>query len=177
MKRFKIGINEEKIIKAIGLGVLIFFAAGSPKFSREISKMIINYGKKGFNDLLKNLKNKNVITISGEKVQLTKKGRKLLQEIELSKMKITKSNKWNGKWLVVSYDIPELYKKSRNVFRWVLENNDFAQLHKSLWVSPYDCKEEIAIFAKNLGVQNDVILMTTDRLPNQDRILELYDFK
>jgi hypothetical protein len=177
MNRFRIGVNEEKIIEAIGLGFIVVAVLTSPNLPRILIPFIKRRGQKEFKKLLKGLEEKRVVYLSGEKIKLTKKGKKLLSEIYLSKFSITKSEKWDGKWRVVSYDVPEIYKKSRNLFRMVLENNDFILLHKSLWASPYDCKEEIAVFAKNLGVQNDVIIMTADKLPDQDDLLRNFNLK
>lgn len=176
-RRFKLGENEKEIIKVIGLGLLVVASLALPNLPLAINSIQKVRGNKGLRKLLKQLKKKNVIYLGGEKIKLTAKGRKLLDEIYLSEFKIVKSEKWDKKWRLVSYDIPEIYKKSRNLFRKVLENNDFYQVHKSLWVSPYDCKEEIAVFAKNLGLSKYVIVMTTDKLPNQKEMIEYFGLK
>jgi len=179
MKRLKLGINERKIIQAIGFGFLVVVALSSPspKLPQILISLIKRRGQKEFKKLLKKLEEKRVVYLSGEKIKLTKKGRKLLDEIYLSEFKITKSDKWDGQWRLVSYDVPEIYKGSRNLFRKVLENNGFYHIHKSLWVSPYDCKEEIAVFCKNLNMTKDVIVMTTDHLPNQQDMIEHFKLK
>lgn len=177
MSRLKFGINERKIIQGIGIGVLAFAALTSPNLPRVLLPILKKRGQKGFSKILKQLEEKRVVYLSGDKIRLTKKGRKLLDEIYLSNFKITKTDKWDGLWRLVSYDVPEKYKKSRNIFRKVLENNGFIQIHKSLWVSPYDCKEEIAVFCKNLNMTNDVIVMTTDHLPNQEEMIEHFGLK
>ena len=177
MKRLKLGVNERKIIQGIGLGFLVIVALTSPNLPRVLIPLIKRRGQKEFRKLLKKLEEKRVVYLSGEKIRLTKKGRKLLDEIYLSEFKITKSDKWDGHWRLVSYDVPEIYKNSRNIFRQVLENNGFCQIHKSLWVSPYDCKEEIAVFCKNLNMTKDVIVMTTDHLPNQNDMVEHFGLK
>jgi len=175
--RLKLGENEKEIIKAIGLGLLVVASFALPNLPiaiRQIQKM---RGNKGFQKLLKQIEKKRYVRLSGEKIKLTAKGRKLLDEIYLSEFKIAKSEKWDKKWRLVSYDIPEIYKKSRNIFRKVLENNNFYQIHKSLWVSPYDCKEEIAVFAKNLGLSEYVIVIATERLPNQREMIGYFGLK
>lgn len=177
MSRFRIGIDEEKIIQAAATGIVIVAAITSPNLPKILMPILKKRGKKGFYDLLKKLKEKRVINLSGEEIKLTNKGKKLLKEIYLLNFKIEKTDKWDGWWRLVSYDVPELYKKSRNIFRRVLEQNGFHQIHKSLWVSPYDCKEEIAIFCKNLNMTNDVIVMTTDHLPNQEEMIEHFNLK
>lgn len=179
MGRFKIGVNERTIIQAIGLGFLILVALGSPspKLPRALISLIKRRGQKEFKKILRQLEAKRAVYLSGEKIKLTKKGRKLLDEIYLSNFKIEKSDKWDGQWRLVSYDVPEIYKKSRNIFRKVLESNGFYQIHKSLWVSPYDCKEEIAVFCKNLNMTKDVIVITTDHLPNQKQMIAHFGLK
>lgn len=177
MGRLKIGINERKIIECIGSGFILIAALTSPNLPRVLMPFVKKRGIKWIKKLLKQLEDKNVVNLSGEKILLTKKGKKLLNEIYLSNFTITKNEKWDGLWRLVSYDVPEKYKKSRNIFRNVLEQNGFHQVHKSLWVSPYDCKEEIAVFCKNLNMINDVIVMTTDHLPNQEEMVELFEIK
>jgi len=175
MRRLKIGLNEKEIIEYIGLGFVLIAALTSPNLPRVLMPLVKKRGIKWIKKILKQLEDKRVVYLSGEKIRLTKKGRKLLNKIYLSEFKITKQEKWDGLWRLVSYDVPEIYKNSRNVFRGVLENNGFQQIHKSLWVSPYDCKEEIAVFCKNLNMTKDVIVMTTDHLPNQKEMIEHFN--
>lgn len=177
MRRLKVGINEKEVIEYIGLGFVLLAAFTSPNLPRVLIPLIKKRGIKWIRKLLKQLEEKRVVYLSGEKILLTKKGRKLLNELYLSNFKIIKTNKWDGKWRLVSYDVPEIYKKSRDIFRRVLENNGFYQIHKSLWVSPYDCKEEIAVFCKNLNMTKDVIVMNTDFLPNQNDMIEHFNLK
>jgi len=68
---------------------------------------------------------------------------------------------------LVSYDIPDYLKRERDWFRYNLERLGFKKVQESLWVFPYECKEEIAVLAQNLKIAPFVILMTTDFLPRQ----------
>ena len=53
----------------------------------------------------------------------------------------------------------------------ILERNNFYQTQKSLWVYPYECKEEIAVICKNLNILPYVIVMTTEKLPNEEKMV------
>lgn len=167
IRRLKIGENEKEIIKVVGLGVFMIASIAFPNLPIAIQPILKMRGHKGFQKLIKKLKNKNIINLGGEKVKLTRKGRELLKEIYLSELKIPKPKEWDGVWRLVSYDIPEKYKKSRDLFRSVLERNNFYQVQESLWVSPYECKEEIAVLAKNINITPYIIALSTDSLPNQ----------
>jgi len=166
-KQFRIGENEKEIIKYIGLGVLVVASFALPNLPIAIRSIEKMRGNKGLQKLIKNLKNKNIIYLGGEKIKLTKQGKKLLKEIYLSEIEIIKTKKWDGIWRLVSYDIPEKYKKSRNLFRLILERNNFYKIQESLWVNPYECKEEIAVLANDISITPYIIVLSTDHLPNQ----------
>lgn len=174
---FRIGENEKKVLKYIGLGLLIYVGLGSPKMPQALLSIIKKRGQKGLRKLLKNLEKKRYINLGGEKIKLTKKGKTLLQEIAVSEIKFSKPDKWDGLWRLVSYDIPEVSKKFRDLFRNILERNGFCKIQESLWVFPYECKEEIAILAKQLNLSPYVVVMTTDHLPNQKEMVDHFGLK
>jgi len=105
--RLKFGNNERKIIEYIGLGFILVAALTSPNLPRVLMPLVKKRGIKWIKKLLKQLEDKNVVNLSGEKIQLTKKGKKLLNEIYLSNFTIIKNEKWDGLWRLVSYDVPE----------------------------------------------------------------------
>jgi len=115
--------------------------------------------------------------LGGERVKLTKKGRDLFKLVNLLNLEIKEPKKWDGVWRLVSYDIPDISKKKRDWFRGTLESLGFQTIQESLWVHPYECKEEIAVIAQNLGVADSVIIMTTDRLPNQEKMESIFRLK
>jgi len=178
-KRFKLGETEKEIIKAVGVGamVLVALSSPSPKLPKALLGILKERGPRYFSKLLKKMENKNVIYLGGEKVRLTKKGKELLKLINLQNMEIIKPKNWDGVWRLVSYDIPDISKKKRDWFRQTLESLGFQKIQESLWVHPYECKEEIAIIAQNLGVADSVIFMTTNHLPNQEKMMRKFGLR
>lgn len=128
-----------------------------------------------------NLEQKGLIFLSGDKVKLSAKGRKLLSKISHEDIVIKKPKKWNGVWQIVSYDIPVENNKERDYFRQKLEDWDFKKIQKSIWILPYECREEIAVLAKSLGINQYVLYFNTTHIPNEKKYLELfglaYDYK
>lgn len=173
--RFRLGENEKEIIKCIGLGLFVVASVVMPTLPVAVQPIIKMRGHKGFRKLLKNLEKKRYISLGGEKIKLTKGGKALLRNIRISELTFERANSWDGVWRLVSYDVPEIYKKDRDLFRSVLERNGFRKIQESLWVFPYECKERIAILAKDLGLSSFVVVMTTDHLPNQEEMLENFD--
>jgi phenylacetic acid degradation operon negative regulatory protein len=54
-----------------------------------------------------------------------------------------RSRDWDGRWYLVSFDIPETQKTSRNLLRKKLLMLGFGKLQRSLWISPYDHIKEV----------------------------------
>lgn len=77
------------------------------------------------------------------KVLLTEAGKKRVLEYQLEEMRIPKMNRWDHVWRLVMFDIPERYKKARGALREKIREFGFYQLQKSVWVHPYQCRNEI----------------------------------
>jgi len=171
------GENEKEIIKCAGLGLLVVASFALPNLPIALQPILKMRGNKGFQRLLYKLKNKNIIRLGGEKIVLTGRGKKLLNQIYISEISIPKPDEWDGNWHLVAYDIPEIYKKSRNFLRETLIRNEFFQIQKSLWVHPYECAEEMAVICKNLNVLPYVVMMTTGKLPNEEEMVAHFNLE
>ncbi len=50
---------------------------------------------------------------------------------------------WDGKWRIILFDIPHRMKKARDAFRFHLRRLGLYPLQKSVFVYPYECRDEI----------------------------------
>lgn len=57
--------------------------------------------------------------------------------------------KWDGRWRLVAYRVPETSRDLRDTFREKLQSLGFANLGASVWISPRDFRSEISRFVKN----------------------------
>ena len=80
-------------------------------------------------------------------LSLTKKGKLKVLNYQLENIK-NKKEKWDGKWRMVAFDIPEKFKVGRDTLRRKLKKIGFCELQKSVLITPYDCKEEIELLVK-----------------------------
>lgn len=76
-------------------------------------------------------------------IAITKSGMTRALSYELDTMRITPPKRWDGVWRVVIFDIPEKYKRMRDMFRMRLVQLGMHQLQESVYVSPYPCFDEI----------------------------------
>jgi len=75
-------------------------------------------------------------------IVLTDKGKLKALTYHFQQMKI-KTEKWDGKWRLVVFDIPEKLKSGRNALREKLKELGFYEFQKSVFVFPYECKNEV----------------------------------
>ena len=146
-------INKPEITKAIlGIiamaGILAIPVAGPIAFMAIADELgIPRRGRRDVYDSFRNLQKYNLIGISeeGDKtvVRLTKEGQHKLLKYKFEDLQIKKPGKWDRKWRVVIFDIPEQFKLARESLRRKLQEMGFYKLQKSVWVYPYPCEDEI----------------------------------
>lgn len=74
------------------------------------------------------------------------------------------AGRWNGRWYVVTYDIPERMRSTRDAFRAALKRLGFGKANASTWISPWNLIDAVEAEAKTLNVQRYVLPSITDRL-------------
>ena len=176
-KGLKIGKNEKEILQTIGVGAVVLGTLLIPGLPMALSPLMIlgKAEKQNTKRSIKRLEEKDIIYLSGDKIKLTKKGRELLKRIEAEDIVIEKPDKWDHVWHVVAYDIPDDDKQERDYFRTKLEELGFIKVQESMYVFPYDCVQEIAVFAQSLGISPHVLHLTTSKLPRQADYVKKFD--
>ncbi len=89
-------------------------------------------------------------------IKLTPEGKaraKLYTQID--SIKIKKQKKWDKKWRVLIFDVPEDVRIKREALRGKLKELGFYMLQKSVWVYPYPCKEELELLKNFFGLDEE----------------------
>lgn len=107
-------------------------------------------------------------------LQITDKGRRRLAKLEFSNLKIAKPEKWDKKWRLVIYDIPENKKLSRDYLTSKLRRLDFYQLQRSAWIHPFPCREVIEKAASAYKVDQYITYIETSSIDNQKRLVKIF---
>jgi DNA-binding transcriptional regulator PaaX len=173
------GKRERSLLRLILKGVIVSYSSFDPVFRKTDLYKDLVYDRRrryAFKARLHNLEQKGLIILGGERIALSSKGQELLDKIEREDITLD-GTKWDGVWRMVAYDIPNEHKKERDYFRAKLKQLGFCQVQKSLWAIPFECKEEIAVFAQSLGVAPFVIYLTTDNVPNQEKMKSRFGLK
>ena len=74
--------------------------------------------------------------------------KKLKKKYLTEQLEFKNSDKWDGKWHIVIFDIPNEKRKMRDVVRHKLLRIGFLELQESVYVYPFDCLLEINFLKK-----------------------------
>lgn len=107
----------------------------------------------------KNLRYRGLLKYDGSNYQFTRKGKVWLKKSRMRWLQL-KPGKWDGKWRVVIFDIPERLRQQRNMFRSKLKALNFYMLQKSVFVCPFPCEEELGWVTGYLGIGDYVDVVT-----------------
>ncbi|MBI1888648.1 MAG: hypothetical protein HYS15_01810, partial [Candidatus Spechtbacteria bacterium] len=123
------------------------------------------------------LKRNEFITLKsiGDKkfeLALTPKGQELFGQYNFYTLKIPAQKRWDKKWRIIAFDIPEKYRTSRDTFRERLKSMGFFQFQKSFWIYPFDCEREIHYLCEHLGLHDYVFVFKGKFV--KDRLLTKY---
>ena len=168
----RIGNVQKKILLLLLSGLSLGFS-GSPRRSFRIIKETRKEWKGLSGKQIKRsvvaLENFGVVKTKKNKdgtmdIVLTEKGKKMAATFSLDSLKIKKPIKWDKKWRVVIFDIPEQKRKLRDVFRKQLKQLGFRELQYSVWIHPYNCVGEIQYLIDFYNVPRYVHLLEATTL-------------
>ncbi len=83
------------------------------------------------------------------------KGKNKALRYNIEKLKIPEQ-KWDGRWRIVIFDIPESRREARNALRVLLKKMSFIELQKSVFIHPYECKNEIEFIVEFFQLNRNV---------------------
>lgn len=119
--------------------------------------------KKQIYSRISNLEKAGCIKREKNYLYLTNKGK---QKAYFIKWKLKKTNikSWDGKWRIISFDIPERYKRLRERLRQKLMMLNFVRLHDSVWITPLPIENEINELLKILEIKYFVRYMVVEKI-------------
>jgi len=175
----RLGTFQKALLAAVLVGGVMLVAATIPNAARLL-KYFPGY-KKGakFNyqtkTALGRLAAKGLIVFVEEDgkrhARITEKGERMLQ-METEKIAIAKKRKWDRRWRIVIFDIPERRKSVRVSLRRFMGEYGFVRLQDSVWIYPYDCEDLIALAKANFRIGADVLYMIVERLEHDTHLRE-----
>ena len=107
-------------------------------------------------------------------ITITTKGRKRILKFALNEMSIQKPAIWNGRWWLVTYDIPQKKHSLRDVIAEYLRAWGFYPLEKSVYLHAYPCENEIVFLREYLEVADYVRIFNVSKIENDQTFRDFF---
>ncbi|KKT84981.1 MAG: Transcriptional regulator, PaaX family [Parcubacteria group bacterium GW2011_GWD1_44_9] len=113
---------------------------------------------------------RGLLEFKGRYYQLTKEGEKVLRKWELADYSLRKPKKWDGKWRMIIFDIPEKKRKVRKQISTLFNQAGLHRLQDSVWVYPYDCEDIIGLLKTDFGIGKDLLYVIANEIENDKHL-------
>ena len=110
-------------------------------------------------------------------LRITSEGKRLLRQIELTDYEIKKKKKWDFKWRLLIFDIPERLKNKRVKIRRSLFSVGFIRLQDSVWIYPYPCDDFVALLKAELKIGKDLLYLVVEEIENEKTLIKHFGLK
>lgn len=98
---------------------------------------------------------------------LTERGKKKALTYQIDEIKIPPMKRWDHKWRMVLFDIPEHAKKARDALARALKSAGFIKFQKSVFIHPFECKNEVDFIIEFFNVRPYVRFITATEIDNE----------
>lgn len=191
--RFKLSKDEKLFIKDIGrflfslmvVGSIIALIAIAPN-ALIMTKLFLDKNPKHkqkkkevqrvFGKMFKNKLIRTILQDGKEYVEITDRGKKELVELDIDTISI-KKQKWDGKFRLVIFDIPEEKKIARGVLRDKLREIGFLKVQKSVWAAPYECEREISYITSIYGIEKFTNYIVAEKADFSEYLIKYFNLK
>jgi len=108
-------------------------------------------------------------------LRVTPAGRRALA-FEQTKIALkNQKRKWDGRWRMVVFDVPERRRKVRTRLCAIMREIGFVRLQDSVWVYPYDCEDFIALLKVELKIGKDVLYAIVDTIEHDKNLRQHFN--
>ncbi len=135
--------------------------------------------KHQINDALRRLALKGFVVFEAKGVRrfarLTPSGKRHLEyEQQKALLNLEHKKRWDKRWRVIIFDIPEYRRNTRDQLRVTMQNSGFYRLQNSVWLYPYDCEDFVTLLKADLHVGSAVLYMVVEKIENDQKIKDFF---
>lgn len=167
-RRLRKGELRDATLAAIGFAGLLLWTAAAPNTLRLLKYIPNNKYRFAyqFRSALARLSQEGLISFAEKNgtryAKLTERGRARLELLPNQFTTRKKPRRWDGRWRVVMFDIPESQKEVRDALRRRMRELGFYRFQDSAWVFPFDCEDAIELTKADLALGATVQYMVAD---------------
>ncbi|MFA7254165.1 MAG: hypothetical protein WC107_06475 [Patescibacteria group bacterium] len=85
-----------------------------------------------------------------------------------------RTEKWDGLWRVIIFDVPEKKKATREIIREKLKEIGFMEIQKSVFVFPFECWEHISAICYYCSAEKYIKYMIAEIIQGESEIIDKF---
>lgn len=159
-------VASSMVIPNLPLALKPFLDHQKKEESRVWKRFNIPYLKR----TLERLEKQKLVEISDDNgmqvVKITGLGQSRILKYAIDELAVEKPRIWNGKWTLVSYDIPNNLRTQREILQEYLKAWGFYPLHESVFLHAYPCDKQVEFLRSYLGIREDVRIFSVSKIEN-----------
>jgi len=177
------GKYKERIVSLLLAGTALSLSRSPTqqlRIIRELKEEWIGITNRNISRTIASLYRSNLISYRDNKdgtttVFLNEKGKKLALTYNLDSMTLSKQSRWDKKWRIIMFDIPEKYRLARDSLRYQLKRMEFFEYQKSVFITPYDCLKEIEYLCEFYHIKKYVRIILATSLDDELKLRQHFD--
>ncbi len=181
MKDYSHGELAKDILKGLALGGFIVACAVVPNLPQVLKLFGVSSSRDSFRFMrtVKNLQKQKMVSVyrkgGQDVIEITVAGKRKVLSYNLDEMQLKKTKKWNGMWHIVMFDIPEFKKNARGALSRKVREFGLYPLQKSVFVSPYSCKDEIDFIGEFFGVRKHIVYIIAHEIEGAKKMERYFE--
>ena len=157
-------------VAAVGLLSVALLAPNAMQIFKLFDKNKRRNFTQAVNTSRRRLVNAGFLKYENGFLELTKEGEAKLHQLEQYDYKLPRPKRWDKKWRVLIFDIPERRRATRDKVRNTLTSIGFKRLQHSVWVYPYDCEDLITLLKADFRISKDLLYLIVDSIENDSKL-------
>ena len=111
---------------------------------------------------------------NGETLSISTAGKHLIEKTIRQVYSKLSTKNWDGKWRIITFDIPEKYRSTRNQIRAILKHAGFVELQHSTWIFPHECQELSTLIKHDTRLAKYVLYGVLESIENDTRLRQIF---
>lgn len=177
-----LGHTQKKVLLLLsaGLGLACSRSAGDHlRVIKETAAEWKKINRSSLKQAIKSLYSSKLVnwterTDGSVELTLTDKGKNKVLVFDPDSFKIATPKKWDGKWRVIVFDIPEKRRGVRDTLRCHLRQLEFHELQKSVFIHPYPCDDIFDFLVEFHNIRKHVRFIIADDLDNSLHLKDMF---
>ena len=172
----RLGAIEREILEELSLGDLLVGFLCSAHSTRRMDKIAHERATQRYRrrKAVERLMSQGYVGRKGGHASINAAGRRLLGQTISNVRATLKDKKWDGKWRIITFDIPERLRRVRNQIRDILKRAGFVRLQNSTWIFPHDCEELSQLIKGDPRLSRHVLYGILEKIEDDERLQRIF---